>query len=663
MITYPSGRIPVLNLFWLFIVALGSFGIGARAIKLLRLSIGSNTERLVFSISIGLGVLSYATLALGLLGLLYKGIFYLLVTATILVGGKEILDAVQSIIKWVVNRGRLVGLLELRAVPCLRKLGERVLGGVFVAHVLLNTVAALAPPVYADSLGYHLAAVKVYIQVHRVSFIPLWTWNFPFTPQMLYMLGILLWSDRVATLTSVLMGTLTALGIFAFGRKHLRLTRLGALMGSLLFYTTPLVINVTTTPQEDAGLALFTFLALYALVNWLDTDHKGWLAISALMAGWAVGSKYTVLLLPPCLAVFALAWSRRKYNWLKSLRTVAFLCLVAAAVASPWYLKNWIATGNPLWPHFYSLLGGRYWTAENAAGYSGQMDLGGPLFEELKAFVVGPWVYTVQQFPKSRILLSPAFLAFLPGLPLVWQQRRLVKDIVVLFLAYALVFYSGWFITNRNVSYFSSVIPALALLTAYVIERLSSRRRWWRVLSGLVVGLNLIFCLGGALAYASQAVPVVFGLESEEEFLLENAPYYEVWQYVNHHLPPESKLFIFPRHGYYLDREYFRASSYMQTIVNYAELDSADELLARLRELGFTHIVWDEGYGRGSDQNLARAIGEETRVEGQLKTLRAEGYLDVVYEGEVRLLRSRLLGEGEVCYVVIYEISEANSSR
>ena len=75
-----------------------------------------------------------------------------------------------------------------------------------------------------------------------------------------------------------------------------------------------------------------------------------------------------------------------------------------------------------------------------------------------------------------------------------------------------------------------------------------------------------------------------------------------------------------------------------------------------MKELGFTHIMWDSEFGRGSDRQLAKTVGEDARVEGQLDALTTEGKMDLIYQADVTVLTSRILSKRRNAYVRIYQI-------
>jgi 4-amino-4-deoxy-L-arabinose transferase-like glycosyltransferase len=88
--------------------------------------------------------------------------------------------------------------------------------------------------------------------------------------------------------------------------------------------------------------------------------------------GLALGTKHTVLGFWGLLLAGILGWhlvtTRR---WAKeALPHAALWSGLSLAIAAPWYVKSWLYTGNPVYPFFFGLFGGRYWNAENAVQYA-----------------------------------------------------------------------------------------------------------------------------------------------------------------------------------------------------------------------------------------------------------------------------------------------------
>ena len=76
------------------------------------------------------------------------------------------------------------------------------------------------------------------------------------------------------------------------------------------------------------------------------------LALAAILMGFALSVK-TLALIPLALSVVLLVSARA--GWQRA----ALFAGIAVAVGSPFYLKSWVVTGNPVYPFGYRLFGGR----------------------------------------------------------------------------------------------------------------------------------------------------------------------------------------------------------------------------------------------------------------------------------------------------------------
>ena len=81
------------------------------------------------------------------------------------------------------------------------------------------------------------------------------------------------------------------------------------------------------------------------------------------LAGFAMGSKYTGLTVFPIL-LLAFLVERSSGTFSTRLRNGVAFSSVALIVAAPWYLKNLLWAGNPVYPF---IIGGPDWSAERLA--------------------------------------------------------------------------------------------------------------------------------------------------------------------------------------------------------------------------------------------------------------------------------------------------------
>lgn len=284
---------------WLGLLGLG---LGHRLLRWLGPAGLSTGEILVLGSGLGLGALGLLTLGLGLAGLFYRWLF--LALSLLLAAGlwPDYRALYRRLRRWRPKRpGRLVAVYVV---------------GVGLAALL----TALLPPVDWDGLFYHLAAPRLFIEqgVIRPGFdVP--HFNFPFLAEMLFSYAMLLAGDIAAKLVHTGYGLLLAgLVYLAAGRL---LGRAAAWPAVLVLLSMPMVPVLAGWAYNDLALAFYQVAALYALLrSRQEMGESGpagaglnlrWLALSGLLAGLALGLKYTGFVTPLTLGLLLLWWTGR----------------------------------------------------------------------------------------------------------------------------------------------------------------------------------------------------------------------------------------------------------------------------------------------------------------------------------------------------------------
>ena len=87
------------------IIVILSYAVGKRCIRLINIQISSTIENLLFSIGLGFGIISYSIFFLGIFGILYKWIIWILPIGIIVFLFNEIRSFFISILQvCIVNR-------------------------------------------------------------------------------------------------------------------------------------------------------------------------------------------------------------------------------------------------------------------------------------------------------------------------------------------------------------------------------------------------------------------------------------------------------------------------------------------------------------------------------------------------------------------------------
>ena len=219
--------------------------------------------------------------------------------------------------------------------------------------IILSSV----PPVSKDELVHHLALPKLYLKHGGMYEIPFMPFSYyPMNLQLLYMIPLYFGNDIVPKLIHFAFAVLTAWLIFAYLRS--RTTTLYGLFGALLFLSIPVIVKLSTTAYVDLGVVFFTTASLLLLFKWADKGFKlKYLVASALSCGLAIGTKYSALVsfFLVTLAVpfiYARFTPRTEVSLLHSVRFTLLFFFVAALAFSPWMIRNYSWTKNPVHPLF-----------------------------------------------------------------------------------------------------------------------------------------------------------------------------------------------------------------------------------------------------------------------------------------------------------------------
>ncbi|MGO9245018.1 MAG: ArnT family glycosyltransferase [Verrucomicrobiia bacterium] len=475
----------------------------------------------------------------------------------------------------------------------------------------LNLVGVLAPPFEYDELEYHLGALADYQRAGRIVFLPHNFYsNMPQLTEMLYLLAKTTTSDIAAKLLHWLFGLLAAATVYGVAQRLW--SKAVGLTAAALFYCTPFVQDLGQTARIDLATAFFATLAFGALVLWMEEEEKRELLwLSALGVGGAAATKWpaiAVVLLPAAAGMIF----RRKY------RLLAGFVLVVVAVVAPWLVKNWLLTGNPVYPLLYRLFPNPHWNAEQALIFS---ERHAPMFglATVTELFTLPWKYSFVEAGAVPLLLLTT-----PLLLLVPHAQPAAKRAGWLFVGS----YAGWFcFTFRPWRFLFPAFGMAAVAAAFAMEKLGKDamvRITMRVSVGLVMAasltslaLNDLVDVGDPsrtppqMSFAQYAL----GQFTRDEFVASvGKGVLEPIIWMNENLPAGAKvLYVGEARAYYAKQSVVYSTAFDQnplTAMSRAAR-TPEELVAALRTQGITHVYVDypelnrlrHGYSYMTDAN------------------------------------------------------------
>ena len=551
--------------------------------------------RVLLSATVGLGLLSYSILAIGLLGWLYPGVIWgwLLVLA---IGGivpdrrevwRDLSEAASGVYRSVRRFGwpLTAGLLALLALA------------------VLYLIGALAPPLGPDDLSYHFPGPQRYLESHRIVFVPdKYYTNLPFTVEMLWTVAIGIDSGELAQVVNWGMGLLV-IGWVALLARSAGLDNRHAVLAALLFYSITTVGDQSISGSVELAGTMFFLAAVFLLLLWLSRERPGWLpiVIAGLLAGFYAGTKLPNPMAVALVTLWLVWMAWRRHSPRVGISAGVIFACVAAVVVGVWYLKSWSLTGNPVYPFLHSAFGGPPIRDELLVGDSTAS--AGKLWADsltkdsrIVRLVMQPY-HLIANPTSLRGYVGPLWLAVLPlgalFAPKTASGPTDVRGLGVL----GLVYYLFWVPIYRLIRIGLPTMALMAPMAASGTIWLASQGRYFRPL----VAVAIVGWLGVSMVSAARdvapALPVTLGLQSVDDYLLEEGPVvhnfvdYDAILYMNTELPEDAKVLYWGAAGYYLEVPHVYALEFLATLADGGRIYDPDQVLGELRRFDISHVA------------------------------------------------------------------------
>lgn len=486
---------------------------------------------------------------------------------------------------------------------------------VIAAALLRGAATAGAPPTNWDTLAHHFALPKIFLAEGAFHRLP-WSLlvHYPMNAEMLYAWLFALRGEQSAQWLSWLHGALLlgACGAWAATLAGLE----AAWLSAALLAAAPPFARVLATGKNDSMAALAMLAALLAVVEPKGGTSR-WL-LAGLLAGAGASLKLNGLWAVAALGLLALASALRA----RRAAPAAAFALGALALGSPWYLRNWIWTGNPFWP----MLGSWFGDAGGAEVFarlqaSSSVGLRPGLVNALRlpyALFASPGSFLE---PPRELLASCALAAAACGAAC---RRILPRDAVIFVLLYAAL----WFLVLQEGRLLLPLAPVLAVFTAAAWAR-AAGSPWRRAVcaGALILAVSPVVKLSANNElFGFFAVSSPDAAAARRRYLLRaiGAPY-ALSEAVNA-MPPDARVLLYREvRGYYLDRAWACGDPITDGLGLYRGLADAEDLRGRIKEHGFTHVFYNPTLGpiagdRERYERIDRLYEELLKRHGRILT-------------------------------------------
>lgn len=477
----------------------------------------------------------------------------------------------------------------------------------------LALIAALAPPTAKDTLLYHLALPKAWIAAGRAVEVP---YNiagyYPLGVEMHAVWAMLLGAplgartaEAAAGATIFLFAPILTVIVYAWARER-GASRGWSAAAAVMVAWIPTVYDVAASEYVDLAMTAYTAMAIRAFGRWwvtFDARHLAWI-VAGVAGALAIKLSAAFLILP--LALLGLLRvlgvgappSSARPSPAAAAGSIVGALAAGCALAAPWYVRNWIRTGSPLFPFYLHLWPAQAagWDLERSQLYDTWFSLYGNTVTPID-YVLAPLRLAITAQPDQPAyfdgVLGIAVVAALPLLAWALWTRRLDVELRLGLLLSGCLFVF-WLFSSQQLRYLLPAVPALAVSTAVVGSALDgrlSRTLRWLGLAAAALGLPVIL----AWFLTLDPLRVVLGGETREEYLRRRLDYYAYYELIDRDLPLDAKVWLIDmrRDTYHLNRPHFSDFIFEDyTLTRYVrEASTVEDIRARVRADGITHLL------------------------------------------------------------------------
>lgn len=497
-------------------------------------------ENVTLSFCLGMGFLSLVILVGGLAGLYHAYFFHSLLIIGCALGVRRLYSSGFISLTLPKNRYEILFLTLI---------------GLIMVWIFLT---CLTPAYMYDSLEYHFSIPEQYLIDQQITpiFYNLHS-NMPFMAHMPWVL--LLFYSNVHACKIFIFIQLLAMLFLQYAMARRVLNRLWSLISIFVFlcaYTT-LWTHYHIHIGNDVTRQLYLNASIICALWFLIQKKKTLLITSGIFLGFSLGTKYFSFLFGIPTLFFILLSHFQGVRWYQRLKEAVCFFAIAFVIFSPWMMKQFAHTGNPIYPIFsnhFPTKDNFMYPAIRRTLYSESGHTGSAIDMMVTEERFNPWTVVINHFkrfvtPYRDFLMLPGFLFSLLALFYRNKYIKILGLIGVLFYLEALllgsVHWYRYFVTNYSIIAitFTFFIKKLAFHQSFPVKM-----RYLFFTFGFIMLINTFFT-PRIQAFFKDCSPPLFVLSKEgfpnfyRKHSLED--YYEATQRVNSIIPEESKILVF----------------------------------------------------------------------------------------------------------------------
>ena len=472
-------------------------------------------------------------------------------------------------------------------------------------YFFLASFEAMSLPTAADCLSYHLKIPKLYLEEGRIFYFPEVRFNMPHLLELSGLLSFSMAKEIGAQIHWLSLTALLAYTIFAFGREFL--SRTGSLVLTTAFISTPMITDLKAAGYVEPLMVFFFLLGFWALKKQIDqeaskNDHTFGI-IAAILLGLNCGVKYYAVLsvFPLLLSVyFYIYLTHKNYSHFSKFIFGKGL-LIFVLFSSPFYLKNFIMAGNPVFP-----MGGfgRDWGEIQQTNFKIILintKLLGTSFKNLLLYI---WhmIMNGESLGSGRNGYGPLPIFLLPFLflfPLKLKNELSLekKTILKLFSCLSLLLIPILFYLAAHRARHAIILFFVLFLITIIIFEYFLNRPEGKIVKTYII-LTYLSCIGFNFSVAALHSTTFIKYFPQDKFNIvrDNNAFWKATLWVNKNLINRKLFTMIDYNDYYLKPKHIRYGTFFGGLYSYAYIKNPQELANKLKSDGVDHILISESF-------------------------------------------------------------------
>lgn len=422
------------------------------------------------------------------------------------------------------------------------------------------------------------------------------------------------------------------------------LTRGPAAVLTLAFSLNSTMLLISANCYVETIVMMNAAAMLLALGLPVDRRDKTgqWMLAAAIgvVAGGAAAVKMTgfATFAVPCLWYLGKAMSDRSRRGVAAAHLAASLA-VAVAVSFPFYLRPWMATGNPFYPYFC------WWFTGDPARIDMSHHhhaIGGMYFgvRSLAAFVDGPLLLAFsEKLYDGEFGWQTLAIVLLAIVALVSATRPRVRRVVLWPATIAFVLYVFWFFTAQQARFVVPAALAFMVLAGKGLRLVRGNRR--RAVLCVLLVSTVASIPWKRSGYYWHSWRAALGQVSRIDYVhnVTEFVYLPLIEAIYETTPPDARLaLVYEHRGFYIPRRYVIATPLFQEgpFSPPEAFRDASRVVKWLHDERISHLVMAKNR-IGPDQKADFIDRQQPFLDGIEECLR-RGYLAAVWESEEYLI-------------------------